>query len=65
VVLTVVVQYYARTLSSPLGLKVQEFYTTTTKRVHDIHEEAKRIAGWDKSSAMEEPVEAGASTKAA
>ena len=59
------VQYYARTLSSSLGLKVQEFYTTTAKHVHDIHEEARRLAGWDKSNAVEPPADAEASTKAA
>ncbi|KAG7096336.1 hypothetical protein E1B28_003780 [Marasmius oreades] len=36
--------YYTRALSSAMGQKVREFYTTTSKQVLDIHEEAKRIA---------------------
>ncbi|KAF9650386.1 hypothetical protein BDM02DRAFT_1415941 [Thelephora ganbajun] len=57
--------YYVRALKTPLGLKVQEFYTTTTKHIHDIHEEARRLAGWNKSNVVEPPVDAEASTKAA
>ncbi|GJJ15681.1 hypothetical protein Clacol_009959 [Clathrus columnatus] len=34
--------YYQQALSHPLGQKV--FYTTTSKQVADIHEEARRIA---------------------
>jgi len=37
-------QYYAKAIASPLGQKVQSFYTTTSKQVMDIHEEARRIA---------------------
>ena len=40
----VLVQYYTRALASPWGQKVKAFYTTTSKQVFDIHEEAKRIA---------------------
>lgn len=36
--------YYSRALSSPWGQKVKAFYTTTSKQVLDIHEEARRIA---------------------
>ncbi|KAI0078238.1 hypothetical protein K474DRAFT_1660690 [Panus rudis PR-1116 ss-1] len=36
--------YYTRALSSPFGQKVKQFYTTTSKQVLDIHEEALRIA---------------------
>ncbi|EPS98656.1 hypothetical protein FOMPIDRAFT_1024540 [Fomitopsis schrenkii] len=35
--------YYTRAISSPWGQKVFQFYTTTSKQVLDIHEEAKRI----------------------
>jgi hypothetical protein len=50
--------YYTRTLSSPFGLKVQAFYTTTAKQVHDIHEEARRLAGWNKTDDAEPPTTA-------
>lgn len=63
--LTIVAQYYTRAWSTPLGSKVQAFYTTTTKRVHDIHEEAMRLAGWNKSGVVEPSADAEASTKAA
>jgi len=43
-------QYYSKALASPLGGKVREFYTTTTKQVLDIHEEAKRISSEHKAS---------------
>ncbi|OCH91110.1 hypothetical protein OBBRIDRAFT_818942 [Obba rivulosa] len=36
--------YYGRAISSPWGQKVKEFYTTTSKQVLDVHEEARRIA---------------------
>jgi hypothetical protein len=55
VVLTIVAQYYVRALGTPVGVKVQDFYTKTTKHVHDIHEEAKRLAGWNKSNDVVEP----------
>jgi len=41
--------YYARAISSPIGQKVRSFYTTTSKQVLDIHEEARRIAAGHKS----------------
>ncbi|KAK0503795.1 hypothetical protein EDD18DRAFT_1130735 [Armillaria luteobubalina] len=42
--------YYEKALASPFGIKVKEFYTTTSKQVHDIHEEARRIAVQHKGS---------------
>jgi hypothetical protein len=42
-------QYYAKALSSTYGEKVRAFYTTTTKQVQDIHEEAKRLAHLQKN----------------
>jgi hypothetical protein len=42
--------YYARALSSPLGQRVRVFYTSTSKGVSDIHEEAVRIANEQKAS---------------
>ncbi|KIY47696.1 hypothetical protein FISHEDRAFT_74366 [Fistulina hepatica ATCC 64428] len=35
--------YYEKALASPFGQKVLQFYTTTSKQVFDIHEEARRI----------------------
>lgn len=64
VVLTIVAQYYTRTLSSSFGSKVQTFYTTTAKHIQDIHEEAKRLAGWNKTNAAEPPADAEPSSKA-
>jgi len=42
--------YYAKALAHPLGQKVFSFYTTTTKQVRDIHEEARRIADHQKAA---------------
>jgi len=42
--------YYERALTSPWGQKVKYFYTTTTKQVKDIHEEARRITDQQKQS---------------
>jgi len=42
--------YYTRAITSPWGQKVKEFYTTTSKQVLDIHEEARRIAETQKAS---------------
>ncbi|KZT20004.1 hypothetical protein NEOLEDRAFT_1182931 [Neolentinus lepideus HHB14362 ss-1] len=44
-------EYYTKALSSPFGQKVRQFYTTTSKQVFDIHEEARRIADQHKASA--------------
>ena len=43
-------QYYSKALSSPLGQKVLSFYTTTSKQVLDIHEEARRLAQEQKAA---------------
>ncbi|KAG6896718.1 hypothetical protein C0992_006555 [Termitomyces sp. T32_za158] len=55
--------FYAKAIASPLGQKVRSFYTSTSKRVQDIHEEARRIADQHKapSGAADsgEKVEAG------
>ena len=40
--------YYQTAISSPLGKKVFAFYSSTTKQVVDIHEEARRIAAAQK-----------------
>ncbi|KAI0350338.1 hypothetical protein OH77DRAFT_1080606 [Trametes cingulata] len=42
--------YYTRALSSPFGQKVKAFYTSTSKQVLDIHEEARRIAETQRQS---------------
>jgi len=48
--------YYEKALQHPLGQKVQAFYTTTTKQIQDIHEEARRIADHQKGTAAPAPV---------
>ncbi|CAE7202501.1 unnamed protein product [Rhizoctonia solani] len=47
--------YYERAINSPLGQKVFAFYSSTSKQVLDIHEEAKRIAGETKQSTPGSP----------
>ncbi|KAF8583324.1 hypothetical protein K439DRAFT_1390595 [Ramaria rubella] len=42
--------YYTKALAHPLGQKVFAFYTSTTKQVRDIHEEARRIADHHKNT---------------
>ncbi|KAG5341131.1 Protein vip1 [Termitomyces sp. T112] len=42
--------FYSKAIASPLGQKVRSFYTTTSKRVQDIHEEARRIAEQHKAT---------------
>jgi len=42
--------YYTKAIQSPFGQKVYAFYSTTTKQVLDIHEEAKRISADQKTS---------------
>ncbi|KAF5361016.1 hypothetical protein D9756_004837 [Leucocoprinus leucothites] len=50
--------YYERAIASPLGQRVLQFYTDTSKQVHDIHEEARRIAQADKGKpTTEAPVQ--------
>lgn len=48
-------QYYSKAISSPFGQKVFSFYTSTTKQVRDIHEEARRIAGQHKATGSAPP----------
>ena len=55
-------QYYSRALSSPFGLKVKAFYTTTSKQVLDIHEEARRIASENPNAQHGAPHDTGIST---
>ncbi|KAG8959129.1 hypothetical protein FRC03_008420 [Tulasnella sp. 419] len=50
-VTTKATSYYERALSSPLGQRVFAFYSTTSKQVLDIHEEARRIAEQQKAGA--------------
>jgi len=42
--------YYTSALGSHLGQRVRAFYTTTSKQIFDIHEEARRIADEHKAS---------------
>jgi len=42
--------YYIQAISSPFGQKVRAFYTSTSKQVLDIHEEARRLAVEHKST---------------
>ncbi|KAG2065037.1 hypothetical protein BDR04DRAFT_1176226 [Suillus decipiens] len=37
-------EYYSKAISSPFGRSVLDFYTSTSKQVLDIHEEARRMA---------------------
>jgi RNA recognition motif-containing protein len=58
--------YYAKAIQSPFGQKVYAFYSTTSKQVLDIHEEARRIATQHKAASSTEetaaaPAEASAS----
>jgi RNA recognition motif-containing protein len=43
-------EYYSKAISSPFGQKVFSFYTSTSKQVRDIHEEARRIADQHKTA---------------
>lgn len=45
------IQYYSKALAHPLGQRVFAFYTSTSKQVLDIHEEARRIAEQQKAAA--------------
>jgi len=42
--------YYSKAMSSPIGQKVFSFYTSTSKQIADIHEEARRIADTHKTN---------------
>ncbi|KII86626.1 hypothetical protein PLICRDRAFT_142987 [Plicaturopsis crispa FD-325 SS-3] len=57
--------YYTKALSSPLGQRVRSFYTTTSKQVLDIHEEARRIAEAQKAAAATTAAGAGTAPAAA
>jgi hypothetical protein len=53
-------EYYSKAISSPLGQQVRDFYTTTSKQIMDIHEEARRISTQQKDKAARDaakPVE--------
>merc|ERR1712093_387466 len=56
-------QYYSSALQSPLGSKVSQFYTQTSKQVVDVHEEARRIANSRKPIATETQTSAAASAE--
>jgi hypothetical protein len=58
-------QYYTLALNTSFGKKVQTFYTDTSKHVLDIHEEARRLAGWHKTNVVESPADPKSSTNAA
>ncbi|QRW06407.1 hypothetical protein RhiLY_05406 [Ceratobasidium sp. AG-Ba] len=49
---TAKVQDYTKAIQSLFGQKVYAFYTSTSKQVLDIHEEAKRIASDTKSTSV-------------
>jgi hypothetical protein len=42
--------YYVKAVSSPFAQRVVEFYTSTTKQVAEVHEEARRIAAEQKAT---------------
>ncbi|KAF7778657.1 hypothetical protein Agabi119p4_3002 [Agaricus bisporus var. burnettii] len=54
--------YYEKAIASPLGQRVMAFYTESTKQVHDIHEEARRMAQEEKRKASTSEESAPAST---
>ncbi|KAJ3568371.1 hypothetical protein NP233_g5759 [Leucocoprinus birnbaumii] len=58
--------YYEKAIASPLGQRVLQFYTETSKQVLDIHEEARRIAQLEKrkSTTTEPPAPTSESTSA-
>lgn len=47
-------KYYSKAIASPLGQKVRDFYTTTSKQILDIHEEARRISTQHKEKATKD-----------
>jgi len=47
--------HYTRALTSPLGQRVRAFYTSTSKEIFHIHEEARRIADEHKASSQTHP----------
>jgi len=56
--------YYTKAISSPFGQKVFQFYTSTTKQIQDIHEEARRIADGHKHPQAPGAAPAGPATSA-
>jgi len=47
-------EYYSKAMASPLGHHVRKFYTTTSKQIVDIHEEARRISSQQKEKAAKD-----------
>lgn len=52
-------EYYSKAFSSPFGQRVMSFYSSTSKQIFDIHEEARRIADAHKQSQPQAPSQAG------
>jgi hypothetical protein len=48
--------YYTKAMQSPLGQQVRNFYTSTSKQILDIHEEASRISSQQKEKAAKDAV---------
>lgn len=44
-------KYYKKAIASPFSQRFRNFYTTTSKQIQDIHEEASRIASQQKDKA--------------
>jgi hypothetical protein len=57
--------YYKDALGTAIGQKVHVFYTSTSKHVVDIHQEAVRLAKWHKTNVVECPEDAESSNKTA
>jgi len=57
--------YYTKAIQSPFGQKVYAFYSSTSKQVLDIHEEAKRISADQKTTATPAPTVGPDATPAA
>lgn len=49
--ISVNLKYYLKAMKSPLAQQVRVFYTSTSKHILDIHEEASRIASQQKQKA--------------
>ncbi|KAF5391008.1 hypothetical protein D9757_004063 [Collybiopsis confluens] len=58
-------EYYTKALGSSFGKQVFSFYTTTSKKVIDIHEEAKRIQHANKPAGAPAPASVPATEKTA
>ncbi|BEI89269.1 uncharacterized protein CcaverHIS019_0206310 [Cutaneotrichosporon cavernicola] len=64
--------YYTKALATPVGQRVSQFYNEASKTVHDVHEEAMRLAHQKKAASgavtpvePAEPVASSADAKAA